>query len=159
MVSPEEKLRMFVDILHPHGPLLVLPHEASPVAPVGRVGDNVVEAPFSCDYGYSITISQDIAIGKNCTILDTYDVVIGDRCNIGPNVNIYTATLPVNPAKRMGIRGPSLGGRSSSDRIVGLGAVLPSCPAGPLERVVRWALVQLLQKYVQSPRGSVVLSS
>lgn len=108
-VSPEERARLFRDILQPPQHV-ISPTQASPVTPVGRVGDNVVvEAPFNCDYGYNITIGQDVAIGKNCTILDTCEVTIGDRCNIGPNVNIYTATLPIDPKRRLGSRGPSLG--------------------------------------------------
>jgi acetyltransferase-like isoleucine patch superfamily enzyme len=108
-VSPEERARLFRDILQPRDHVMS-PTQASPVTPVGRVGDNVVvEAPFTCDYGYNITIGQDVAIGKNCTILDTCEVKIGDRCNIGPNVNIYTATLPVDPKRRLGSKGQTLG--------------------------------------------------
>jgi acetyltransferase-like isoleucine patch superfamily enzyme len=108
-VSPEERARLFRDILQPREHV-VSPTQASPITPVGRVGDNVVvEAPFNCDYGYNISIGQDVAIGKNCTILDTCEVKIGDRCNIGPNVNIYTATLPIDPKRRLGSRGPNLG--------------------------------------------------
>lgn len=114
-VSPEERARLFRDILQPREHV-ISPTQASPVAPVGRVGDNVVvEAPFNCDYGYNITIGQDVAIGKNCTILDTCEVKIGDRCNIGPNVNVYTATLPIDPKRRLGSRGPSLGKKITID--------------------------------------------
>jgi acetyltransferase-like isoleucine patch superfamily enzyme len=108
-VSPEERARQFRDILQPreHG---ISPTQTSPNSPLARVGDNVVvEAPFNCDYGYNISIGQDVAIGKNCTILDTCEVKIGDRCMIGPNVNIYTASLPIDPKRRLGSRGPSLG--------------------------------------------------
>ena len=90
-VSPEEQLRLFRDILHPRDLVVSASEasEASPLAPVGRVGDNViVKAPFSCDYGYNITIGQDVAIRKNWTNLGSCDVVIGDRCNIGPNVRL-----------------------------------------------------------------------
>jgi len=108
-ISAEERGRLFRDILQPRNHV-VSPSEASPVSPVGRLGDNVVvEAPFNCDYGYNISIGQDVAIGKGCTILDTCEVVIGDRCNIGPNVNIYTTTLPIDSRKRLGSKGPSLG--------------------------------------------------
>jgi hypothetical protein len=48
-------------------------------------------------------------------ILDTCEVKIGDRCNIGPNVNIYTATLPVDPKRRLGSRGPNLGRKITID--------------------------------------------
>lgn len=108
-VSPEERARQFRDILQPREHV-ISPTQASPVTPVGKVGDNVVvEAPFTCDYGYNIIIGQDVAIGKNCTILDTCEVKIGDRCNIGPNVNLYTATLHIDPKRRLGSRGPNLG--------------------------------------------------
>ncbi|ESZ91415.1 hypothetical protein SBOR_8201 [Sclerotinia borealis F-4128] len=108
-VSHEERARQFRDILQPREHV-ISPTQASPITPVGKVGDNVVvEAPFTCDYGYNISIGQDVAIGKNCTILDTCEVKIGDRCNIGPNVNIYTATLYIDPKRRLGSRGPTLG--------------------------------------------------
>ncbi|KAH8685968.1 trimeric LpxA-like protein [Tricladium varicosporioides] len=114
-VSPEERARLFRDILQPRENV-ISPTQASPNSPIGRVGENVVvEAPFNCDYGYNITIGQDVAIGKNCTILDTCEVKIGDRCNIGPNVNIYTATLPIDPKRRLGSRGPSLGRKITID--------------------------------------------
>ncbi|KAH8596340.1 hypothetical protein B0O99DRAFT_113146 [Bisporella sp. PMI_857] len=108
-VSPEERSRLFRDILQPRENV-ISPTQASPISPVGRVGNNVVvEAPFNCDYGYNISIGEDVEIGKNCTILDTCDVVIGDRCRIGPNVNIYTAALNTDPKRRLGSRGPSFG--------------------------------------------------
>ncbi|RAL64427.1 hypothetical protein DID88_001903 [Monilinia fructigena] len=108
-VSPEERARQFRDILQPREHV-ISPTQASPVTPVGKVGDNVVvEAPFTCDYGYNISIGQDVAIGKNCTILDTCEVKIGDRCNIGPNVSIYTAALHTDPKRRLGSRGPNQG--------------------------------------------------
>ncbi len=131
-VSPEERSRLFRDILQPRENV-VSPIGGSP-SPIGRVGDNVVvEAPFNCDYGYNISIGQDVAIGKNCTILDTCEVVIGDRCNIGPNVNIYTATLPIDPKRRLGSRGPSLGKKIviESDCWIGGGVtILPGLRVG-----------------------------
>jgi acetyltransferase-like isoleucine patch superfamily enzyme len=109
-VSQEERSRQFRDILMPKEPINISPTIASHVSPTGHVGNNVVvEAPFTCDYGYNIHIGQDVAIGKNCTILDTCEVRIGDRCILGPNVQIYTATLPVDPKRRLGSRGPNLG--------------------------------------------------
>ncbi|KUJ15662.1 uncharacterized protein LY89DRAFT_90811 [Mollisia scopiformis] len=132
-VSPEERARLFRDILQPRESV-ISPTQASPVTPVGRVGDNVVvEAPFNCDYGYNISIGQDVAIGKNCTILDTCEVEIGDRCHIGPNVNIYTATLPIDPKRRLGSRGPNFGRKITieSDCWIGGGVtILPGRTIG-----------------------------
>lgn len=127
-VSPEERARLFRDILQPREQV-ISPTQASPITPVGRVGDNVVvEAPFNCDYGYNISIGQDVAIGKNCTILDTCEVEIGDRCHIGPNVNIYTATLPIDPKRRLGSRGPNYGRKITIEADVWIGGGVTILP-------------------------------
>ncbi|KAI9750527.1 MAG: hypothetical protein M4579_006435 [Chaenotheca gracillima] len=105
-ISREERARLFRDIVQPKEPQ---PPSRSP-SPVGRVGENVVvEAPFNCDYGYNITIGADVLIGTNCTIMDTCSVTIGPRTVIGPNVNLLTATMPIDPRRRKGSLGPSLG--------------------------------------------------
>ncbi|KPM36646.1 hypothetical protein AK830_g9908 [Neonectria ditissima] len=109
-VSPEERARLFLEILQPRDPVRVSPTEASPVTNMGRVGRHVaVETPFICDYGYNITIGHHVVIGRNCTINDVCEVKIGDNCVIGPNVSIFTATLPIDPKKRQGGQGPQLG--------------------------------------------------
>lgn len=57
----------------------------------GRLGKNVeVEAPFYCEYGYNISIGDDVDIGANCRINDSAHVKIGDRTIIGPDVKILT---------------------------------------------------------------------
>ena len=149
-VSPEERARLFRDILQPRDHVLS-PTQASPVTPVGRVGNNVVvEAPFNCDYGYNITIGQDVAIGKNCTILDTCEVRIGDRCNIGPNVNIYTASLPIDPKRRLGSRGPSLGSKIviEADCWIGGGVtILPGRTIGKGSVVGAGSVVTRVRQY------------
>ncbi|KAI5462493.1 hypothetical protein BGZ63DRAFT_215732 [Mariannaea sp. PMI_226] len=109
-VSPEERARLFLEILQPRDPVRIAPNEASPVTNVGRVGRHVaVETPFTCDYGYNITIGHHVVIGRNCTINDVCEVKIGDNCVIGPNVSIFTAGLPIDPKKRQGGQGPQFG--------------------------------------------------
>ena len=109
-VSPEERARLFLEILAPRDPVRIAPNEISPVTNIGRVGRHVaVETPFTCDYGYNITIGNTVSIGRNCTINDVCEVKIGDNCVIGPNVSIFTATLPIDPKKRQGGQGPQLG--------------------------------------------------
>ncbi|KAL7945652.1 hypothetical protein V8C42DRAFT_345246 [Trichoderma barbatum] len=109
-VSPEERARLFLEILQPRDPVRVSPIEASPVTNVGRVGRHVaVETPFVCDYGYNISIGNDVVIGRNCTINDVCEVKIGDNCVLGPNVSIFTASLPIDPKKRQGGQGPQFG--------------------------------------------------
>ena len=109
-VSPEERGRLFLEILQPRDPIRMSPTEASPATHVGRVGRHVtVETPFTCDYGYNIYIGNNVAIGRNCTIIDVCEVNIGDNCVIGPNVSIFTSTLPVDPKRRQGGQGPQSG--------------------------------------------------
>lgn len=106
----EDRARLFRDILQPKDLANLPPHRTSSVKCQGRVGENcVVTAPFTCDYGYNISIGQDVAIERNCTILDCAEVKIGDRCVIGPNVSILTSTVPTDPKRRLGSKGPNLG--------------------------------------------------
>lgn len=109
-VSPDERARLFLEILQPRDPVRVSPTEASPVTNVGRVGRHVaVETPFTCDYGYNISIGHHVVIGRNCTINDVCEVKIGDNCVIGPNVSVFTTSLPIDPKKRQGGQGPQFG--------------------------------------------------
>lgn len=100
-VSATERSRLFREILVPTEPVNLSP--TSPVSRVGRVGEEViVEAPFTCDYGYNITIAPNVFIGRNCTFLDCASIKIGKNTYIGPNVSIFTAELDQNPSGRMG---------------------------------------------------------
>ena len=68
---------------------------------VNSIGENfIIEQPFHCDYGYFITIGENFYANYNLTILDTAKVTIGDNVFIGPNVNIYAATHPLDKERR-----------------------------------------------------------
>ncbi|KAH6704330.1 putative nodulation protein L [Leptodontidium sp. MPI-SDFR-AT-0119] len=128
-VSLEERARLFRDIFETHEHVFSST-EASSVLPWrSRVGDNVVvKSPFTCDYGYNITIGQDVQIGTGCIILDACEVKISDRCNIGPNVSIYTTSPPVG-FERLGSKGPSIGAKVTIDPDCWIGGgvtILPS---------------------------------
>lgn len=113
--SPEERSRLLKQILSlrpsPEPPLSN--GEAPPTnfsMPFGSVGERVVvEAPFHCDYGYNITVGDDVLIGADCRISDTCSVTIGARCIFSPNVKLVCATYPIDPRRRMGSNGPALG--------------------------------------------------
>jgi maltose O-acetyltransferase len=67
----------------------------------GSVGKNVgIQPPFYCDYGKNIYLGDEVFLNFNCVILDPARVVIGDRSMFGPNVQIYTATHPMESAVR-----------------------------------------------------------
>jgi maltose O-acetyltransferase len=57
--------------------------------------DFCIVPPFYCDYGYNIKFGRDVFMNFNCCILDVMEVKIGNNVLIGPNVQIYTATHPL----------------------------------------------------------------
>lgn len=68
---------------------------------LGSVKDNFyIEPIFHCDYGFNIYVGENFYANYNCVFLDVAEIILGDNCFIGPQVGIYTATHPVNPAER-----------------------------------------------------------
>lgn len=67
---------------------------------LGKSEGAFINPPFYCDYGTHIEVGKNFFANYNCTILDVAKVVIGDNCQMAPNVAIYTAGHPVHPAIR-----------------------------------------------------------
>jgi maltose O-acetyltransferase len=59
-----------------------------------------IQPPFYCDYGQNIIIGDKVFFNFNCVVLDVTYVTIGSRTLFGPNVQIYTATHPMDPVIR-----------------------------------------------------------
>ena len=59
-----------------------------------------IQPPFYCDYGYNISIGENVFFNFNCVVLDVTPIKIGSRTLFGPNVQLYTATHPVNYKER-----------------------------------------------------------
>ncbi|WP_162427458.1 sugar O-acetyltransferase [Pontibacter pudoricolor] len=59
-----------------------------------------LQPPFYCDYGYNIIVGEKVFFNFNCVVLDVMPVTIGNRTLFGPNVQIYTATHPLNYKER-----------------------------------------------------------
>ena len=55
-----------------------------------------LQPPFYCDYGSNIHIGEKVFFNFNCVVLDVALVTIGSRTMFGPNVQIYTATHPID---------------------------------------------------------------
>lgn len=67
----------------------------------GKLGNAFwLQPPFYCDYGKNIELGDNVYLNFNCIILDVAKVTIGSNVLIGPNVQIYTATHPVEAIKR-----------------------------------------------------------
>ncbi len=64
-------------------------------------GDDLwLQPPFYCDYGTNILIGDNVFFNFNCVVLDVAQVKIGNRTKMGPNVQIYTATHPIDYKER-----------------------------------------------------------
>lgn len=68
----------------------------------GRIGTNVsVGSPLICDYGCNIYVGNNVSINMNCTFVDCNKITIGNNVLIASNVQIYTATHPIELKERL----------------------------------------------------------
>lgn len=68
----------------------------------GGIGTNVsVGLPFICDYGRNIYVGNNVSVNMNCTFVDCSKITIGDNVLIASNVQLYTATHPVELSERL----------------------------------------------------------
>lgn len=67
-----------------------------------KIGTNVsVGLPFICDYGINISLGDNVSINMNCTFVDCNKIEIGNNVLIASNVQLYTATHPVELIDRL----------------------------------------------------------
>lgn len=93
----------------------------------GKVGKNLwLQPPFYCDYGRNITLGDNVYFNFNCVILDVAPVKIGSNVMMGPNVQIYTASHPLNAMERAA--GLELGKKINIEDHVWLGGSCVLCP-------------------------------
>jgi maltose O-acetyltransferase len=68
----------------------------------GAVGEGAdIQPRFHCDYGYNIRLGQRCFINYNCVFLDCAPIEIGDDLQMGPAVQLYTGTHPLDRAQRV----------------------------------------------------------
>jgi len=67
----------------------------------GSTGENLyIEPNLRLDYGYNIHVGENFFANFDCILLDVCEIRFGDNCMLGPNVQIYTATHPLDPHER-----------------------------------------------------------
>ncbi len=93
---------------------------------VGRATDAFITAPFHCDYGTNIRLGKKVYFNFNCVVLDVLPVTIGDHTLIGPAVQIYTATHPLDAGERR--YGLEAGNPVTIDNDVWIGGGAIICP-------------------------------
>ncbi|PIQ20766.1 MAG: maltose O-acetyltransferase [Cytophagales bacterium CG18_big_fil_WC_8_21_14_2_50_42_9] len=60
-----------------------------------------IEPSFQCDYGYNISFGENFYANFNCVILDVCPVTLGRNLFLAPNVQLYTATHPLDAQERI----------------------------------------------------------
>ena len=69
---------------------------------LGKTSDLYITPPFQCDYGTNISVGTNVYFNFNCVVLDVAKITIGDNVLFGPNVQLLTASHPVNALERRG---------------------------------------------------------
>jgi maltose O-acetyltransferase len=68
---------------------------------LGSLGEGTeIRPPLRCDYGYQTHVGARTFINFGVVLLDVATITIGDDVQVGPNVQLLTATHPVEPEPR-----------------------------------------------------------
>jgi maltose O-acetyltransferase len=68
---------------------------------LGALGENsYIRPPFFCDYGFNITLGDNVFLNFNCVILDVVAVTIGNRVQMASAVQILAADHPLDAETR-----------------------------------------------------------
>ncbi|KAH6667066.1 trimeric LpxA-like protein [Plectosphaerella plurivora] len=100
--SPEQRVKLWLELCPsskvdlPKGTLSLTTAEAAFTNPTARPVAPFVKPPLTLDYGLRVYVAPTTFINRNCVILDTpvADVRIGENCNLGPDVSIFSVSHP-----------------------------------------------------------------
>ena len=67
--------------------------------------DTIVEAPFTCDFGYGLHFGRVTNVERDCYFQDAGGIYIGNEVTIQAKVQLITLTVPVDPKGRGGSYG------------------------------------------------------
>ncbi|WWC87450.1 uncharacterized protein L201_002339 [Kwoniella dendrophila CBS 6074] len=87
-----------------------------------------IALPFSCEYGFNITLGNEIYIGPECQFIDVCPITIGNRTMIGGSCKFYTPSHPISPEERNGGKGPEWGKPIVVGEDVWIGGSVIICP-------------------------------
>ncbi len=94
---------------------------------LGGVGEQAtIEPPFHCDYGCQIYLGERFYANFGLIALDCADIRIGDDVMLGPSVQLYAATHPLDAAAR--VAGPELARPITIGHRVWIGGGAILCP-------------------------------
>lgn len=86
--------------------------------------NNVIKEGLRCNFGFNISIGSNCYFNYNVTVLDSFEVQIGNNVFVGPNVVISAVTHPLKASDRRNLQG----GKTiiEDDVWIGAGAVILS---------------------------------
>ena len=94
---------------------------------IGTIADDaVIEPPFFCDYGSQIHLEAGVFVNFNAVFLDPAPIHVGAQTMLGPNVQLLTATHPLDPHLR--VAGTELARPITIGRRVWIGGGCIVCP-------------------------------
>ncbi|KAI3053376.1 hypothetical protein CBS147352_4100 [Aspergillus niger] len=108
-VSRRRKVELWRDILGDTRPLPPVHPNPQEDEKLFEDTDPFVDPPISVDHGLNFRVGKKTFLNFNLLVLDTCLVTIGERVLTGPNLCIYGATHPMDPAVRRGLEGPEAG--------------------------------------------------
>ncbi|CAG8919531.1 unnamed protein product [Penicillium salamii] len=120
--SRREKVRLWRNIV---GDTRMLPAEvanAKEDEALFEETDPFVDGPISIDHGLNFKVGKGTFLNFNLLVLDTCLIVIGENVLFGPNVGLYGAIHPMDPAERRGLKGPEAGKEIHIEDDVWIGA-------------------------------------
>ncbi|MFG0305102.1 MAG: sugar O-acetyltransferase [Phycisphaerales bacterium JB040] len=85
-----------------------------------------IEPAFRCDYGVHTHLGERVFMNFGCVVLDCAQVRIGSGTMLGPSVQLYTATHPLQASERM--KGPELARPITIGRDCWIGGGAIVCP-------------------------------
>src|SRR3954463_3259049 len=99
---------------------------------LGSFGANsTIRSDFRCDYGYNVHIGANVFVNWGGVFLDVGRITLGDFVQLGPNVQLLTATHPLDTGRRReGWEGSGPITISDDVWLGGGGIVRPGAPIG-----------------------------
>jgi maltose O-acetyltransferase len=98
----------------------------------GLGADSWIRPPFFCDYGYNLTLGDNVFMNFNCVVLDVVPVTIGSRVQMASAVQLLAADHPLDPVERSSGRESGRPITIEDDVWLGGGAIV--CPGVTIGR-------------------------
>ncbi|KAJ5587946.1 Maltose/galactoside acetyltransferase [Penicillium hispanicum] len=135
-LGSKEQNRLLKEILVPPSSSAVnSPAGVAGCRAAGSIGQGaVVEAPFSCHYGYNIHLGEDVMVSHNCVFVDDSVISVGAHTWIGPNVTILSSMAHASMQERKGSQSRYQGRRVTIEEDCYIGAGCTIYPGVSLGR-------------------------